>query len=290
MEGNTIFTPENNNMELPPCVVSAIGGSGTRLVAKILIEHNVYLGACFNRALDNLWFNFLMTGVEPFSQSPEVIDRLSLFMKRMYEPAAWSIKDIQEVTRIRKALIEEGIDVDGMNTYRAPYGTLTMPPQEPELHRQDRLGWKLPWSYLFADEIFKLLPGAKMLFVMRNPLDLAYSRNQNQLVRFGKYFGHDADKASPGDRLSFYLGVFDYVLSLSAKYRVSMIKFEDIIRNTKQTVSEMGEFFNIAFDLNQVQDLVTDPGTIDRYKKFPMQDFDSKDLSRLGDFGYQAEY
>ena len=287
--GNEIVIPEANSIDAPPCIVAAIGGSGTRLVANILLEHNFYLGGCFNRALDNLWFNYLMTGVAPFSGSLEASRRLSLFIKRMYAPAAWSAKDIQEVNSVRNALIEEGIDVDGMNNYKLPYITLTRIPNEPELRRPGRIGWKLPWSYLFADEIFKLLPEAKMLFVMRNPLDLVYSRNQNQLMRFGKYFGFDSNQVSPGSRLSFYLAVFDYVLSISRKYRISIVKFEDIIQYTEQTISEIGDFFKLNFDSNRVRALVTDPGTIGRYKKFPIHNFDNTDLSRLKKFGYEPD-
>src|SRR5947207_2715003 len=42
-----------------PVAVGGVGGSGTRVVAALLREAGVYLGADLNDSLDNLWFRLL---------------------------------------------------------------------------------------------------------------------------------------------------------------------------------------------------------------------------------------
>lgn len=48
------------NPSLPgPVVVGALGGSGTRLIARILMESGFFMGSDLNRERDNLWFTLL---------------------------------------------------------------------------------------------------------------------------------------------------------------------------------------------------------------------------------------
>ena len=66
-----------------PVIIGGIGGSGTRVVAEILMRIGIYLGHTLNASLDNLWFTALFK-------------RLDLFKKEQDE---------------RKAEIKKGLDI-----------------------------------------------------------------------------------------------------------------------------------------------------------------------------------
>jgi hypothetical protein len=46
-------------MQLPVVAVGGVGGSGTRLVAHVMLELGYYLGPDLNESLDTLWFTLL---------------------------------------------------------------------------------------------------------------------------------------------------------------------------------------------------------------------------------------
>ena len=69
----------------PPLVIGGLGGSGTRVVADILLAQGWYLGQDLNRAKDNLLFTLLFkrpywrkqlsNGVAPFQHHMELFER-----------------------------------------------------------------------------------------------------------------------------------------------------------------------------------------------------------------------
>jgi len=68
-----------------PVVVGGLGGSGTRVVAEILIEFGFYLGSDLNAANDNLWFTLLFKRPRWFvgSSNGEIFKALRIFEKAM---------------------------------------------------------------------------------------------------------------------------------------------------------------------------------------------------------------
>ena len=60
-----IFSPKK---QLPrdhsPVAIGGVGGSGTRLIAQLLMELGVYMGSDRNDANDNLWFTLLFKRIE----------------------------------------------------------------------------------------------------------------------------------------------------------------------------------------------------------------------------------
>ncbi len=50
---------ERRNPNRPLVAIGGMGGSGTRLIARILVECGIYMGSDLNEALDNLVFTRL---------------------------------------------------------------------------------------------------------------------------------------------------------------------------------------------------------------------------------------
>ena len=69
---------------IPPVVVGGIGGSGTRVIAEMLVELGCHIGDDLNKSLDNLWFVLLFNYPDILNISSEQFDGLlEMFFKAM---------------------------------------------------------------------------------------------------------------------------------------------------------------------------------------------------------------
>ena len=141
-----------------PYVIGATGGSGTRVVARIVRHGAMFVGTDLNASDDALgfgdysdrWINVFMGGGGARPSSPET--------------SAAMAQDLQAtVVRHLSSLLAEA------------------PPS-----RWRAWGWKEPRS-IFLLPFFDLhFPQLKFLHVIRDGRDMAYSSNQNQLLKHGR--------------------------------------------------------------------------------------------------------
>jgi len=67
-----------------PVVVGGVGGSGTRVIARMLVNLGYYIGDDLNDALDNLWFVLLFNYLDILDVAfDEFGGLLDLFVKAM---------------------------------------------------------------------------------------------------------------------------------------------------------------------------------------------------------------
>ena len=209
-------------------MVTALGGSGTRMLAAVLAAHGVYLGECFNPALDNLWLHFLLFNRDPFGSSEKLRPTIELFARRMRSPENWDDDAVAAVLRQRQWLIQAGIEVGANRNLARGCDSLLMKPGETALDLQEPWGFKYPPGYLYAPFLFDVFPGARMVFLVRHPLDMAFSPNLNQLRRFGHWLGSGVE-VTPRWQLKFWIKAYDYVNSLSKRYAVRCVDFESLV-------------------------------------------------------------
>ena len=136
--------------ELRPCVIGATGGSGTRVVARIVRAAGMYIGDDLNNYEDAL----------PFAA----------FSDRWINDyvASGSVPDPET----RRRMIEE---LDGLV-------------EEHLSHRPDDAaawGWKEPRSIYLLPFFHRHLPALRFLHVVRDGRDMAFSENQQQLKKHG---------------------------------------------------------------------------------------------------------
>jgi len=182
-----------------PVVVGGVGGSGTRVVAGMLRDLRVYTGSDLSAAGDNLWFTLLCKLPRWELEGPAAES----------EDLARSFETLERAMTGR--LTPERDDrewIDGVVTRCTTWWqTDRLPDDEPpewlrarasSLRRSRRRipsrtslwGWKEPNSHV-------LLPSLQQHFgdrlryvhVIRNGLNMAYSRNQSQAQRWGAQYG-----------------------------------------------------------------------------------------------------
>ena len=141
-----------------PVMVTALGGSGTRMIAAVLAAHGVYLGECFNPALDNLWLHFLLFNRDPFGNSEKIRPAIELFARRMRSPENWDDDAVAAVLRQRQWLIQTGIELGAHRNLARGCDSLLMKPGKTALHLQGPWGFKYPPGYLYAPFLFDVFP------------------------------------------------------------------------------------------------------------------------------------
>lgn len=220
-----------------PNAIGATGGSGTRVVARIVREGGMFTGADLNAYEDAL----------PFG---EYSDRwINEFVRAAGEPAPPEL-----LARMRG-------DLDSL--VRSHLGEL---PQSARVW-----GWKEPRSIYLVPFFDAAMPSLRFLHFIRDGRDMAFSENQNQLVKHGDaLLGDDLRKEKTPVRS---IAVWSRVNSAAADYgetrlgeRYLRVRFEDLCAEPAVTVRRVYDFFGLDGDAEAAAAEVRAPETLGRWQ------------------------
>src|SRR5688572_14749538 len=199
-----------------PNAIGATGGSGTRVVARIVREGGMFTGTDLNAYEDAL----------PFG---EYSDRwINEFVRTGGQPAPEQL-----VARMRD-------DLDSL--VRSHLSDL--PPSARVW------GWKEPRSIYLVPFFSAAMPSLRFLHFLRDGRDMAFSESQNQLVKHGDaLLGDDLRKEKTPVRS---IAVWSRVNSAAADYgeqqlgeRYLRVRFEDLCAQPEETVRSIYDFFGL---------------------------------------------
>jgi hypothetical protein len=217
--------------EVPgPNVIGATGGSGTRVVARIVRRGGMFIGASLNASEDALefgdyadrWVNRLRTA--PSSPLPPTI-------------RAAMIDDLHAT--VDRHLAQLDADAGAW-------------------------GWKEPRSIILLPFLAPQLAGLKFLHLIRDGRDMAYSSNQNQLSRHGpvllgdRYAGASPPVRSIALWSDLNLSTAEYGETV-LRERYLRIRFEDLCRTPAATIRRIFEFFGLVGDPDAIAALEVRP-------------------------------
>lgn len=195
-----------------PIVVGGVGGSGTRLVAQVLLDLGFHLGNDLNASFDNLWFTLLLMRPRWFNAEPSAIagevDVALTILGRALRGEALSAAE----TALATAAAEETRRV-GYSLTPAGAGTGDWNVEPGESWAHARLaslleatraappaavgwGWKEPNSHVFLPELDRAFDRLRFVLVVRHGLDMAFSDNRHQLVNWGARYGVGAGRGA----------------------------------------------------------------------------------------------
>lgn len=242
-----------------PNIIGATGGSGTRVVARIVREAGLYMGTNHNNYEDALdfagfsdrWINsFVAHGLDglPEGERGEMVDDLD-------------------------AVIQTHL--------------LHKPPGD------SRWGWKEPRSIYLVPFFHSLMPKLRFLHFIRDGRDMAFSENQNQLNWHGEAV------LTPGElrrkKPARSLTLWSKVNSAAAEYgeqhlrdQYLRVRFEDLCTKPAETIAQILGFFGLDGDVDRAAAEVRPPDTLGRWQKRrakvieELQSVGEPALSRLG--------
>jgi hypothetical protein len=103
-------------------------------------------------------------------------------------------------------------------------------------------GWKEPNTHLVIERLWQRLPRLRYVHVVRNGVDMAYSRNQNQLRLWGAHVLGEDGPIAPGRSLAYWCAVHRRMQRLLAKdpHRMYWLDYDALCQQPR---IETGKFF-----------------------------------------------
>lgn len=266
--------------ELSPVIVGGIGGSGTRVIAEILIELGYFMGNDLNVSSDNLLF----THIFKHKQIPHLTDTDFQSLVNMYIKDMTGEKkltpsdgknlqkivgnDIDITTWISKRINQPSID--SFDTRKSP----------------SLWGWKEPNSHVIINRLKKNIPHAKYIHLIRNGYDMAHSNNQNQLKFWGEYFLNQKIENTPRYSFKYWCSTYKNIITYKQQYpdTTLLINYEDLCFQPKISLRALCAFLNISTDeqtITKLSSKIKAPNSIGRYKQFGLDIFDESDIAFL---------
>ena len=221
-----------------PNIIGGTGGSGTRVVARIVRHAGMFIGTNLNVSEDALdfgdysdrWINIFRAG--PLSQLPPTT-------------RAEMIDDLQAT-------------VDRHLTHLDAHARAW--------------GWKEPRSIFLLPFLASQFSVLKFLHVVRDGRDMAYSANQNQLNKHGHVLLGDrhAGASQPVRSIALWsrlnLSTAEYGETV-LRERYLRIRFEDLCHAPAPTILRIFEFFGLAGDVDEIAGLeVKPPSSLGRWR------------------------
>jgi hypothetical protein len=241
-------------------LIGGVGGSGTRVVAKIVRELGFYIGSNLNVSLDNLdW---------PGDRSL-VLDKSKTDQEKLVEIR-------KDLSAFAKKMVLQADELGYQETFWAS---------------------KVPGSFFFLPFLNQTFSNLHYIHLVRNGLDMAFSKNKNQLNRWGSFFDVYPDKEHPHkSQLKYWARANEYALDLCSTLlgeRHIVLRFEDICLEKEKSVKKILEFLNkkdSAESINKLIKLIEPPDSLGRYKELIQPGmFDKQDIQVVKELGYNLE-
>lgn len=269
-----------------PLAIGGVGGSGTRLVAQLVAGLGYQLGVDLNRALDDRWFAWLFRHVDTLSMPDELfLTLLDLYFAARHHPRELSPAEIALLEQISERQ-KRNFSTDWLNERLSLLRERMLQRNQHEA----RWAWKAPNTHMLLEKLLRARPDLYYIHVVRNGLDMAYSKNQNQLKRWGSQF-FSQFSLTPYWSLRFWCVVQRRVAKIKQQYplNVHIVRFDSFCIDPNQHVSEISRFLGIDSadsTINRLCDLVRPPASIGRFRNYGTSEFDSADIEYVREWGF----
>lgn len=227
-------------MRKDPVIIGGVGGSGTRVFSKITRGLGIYMGSDFGKAGDAVAFqNFHRTWITPaLTKKYQLSESEETAVKRCFFDCASRV--LSEIP-----------------TPDSPWG------------------YKHPGSLLMLPVLHKMLPLMKFIHVIRNGLDMAYSKNKTQLGRFGHLVldRNERRQSLPAQTISYWAKANLRASEYGEKFlkeRYLCIRFEELCDEPVRVIGKIGDFLGMQktdeAKLSQAVSEVITPDSVGRWR------------------------
>lgn len=286
-----------------PLVIGGLGGSGTRVVAKLAIELGFDLGNDLDQRLDDRWFNLLFFRPDWLrgkvdAGSNEVRVGLDLMRKQALGRPALRLADIRFIAGAWRDVSRR----TELSRHPSVWGAgriWRFMRSRPNSSKASGWGWKEPISHLVAPDLLSHFPDARYIHVMRHGLDMAHSSNRGQQGKFGALFGlpkpPKGQWLTPQQRLRFWIRANRRIvdgIGTSLPARTHLLRFDDLCEAPELEIARLTEFLGIdigAEQLRRLGMLVVPPDSIGQYRSDDLAGHDEADLQAVADLGFSLE-
>lgn len=270
-----------------PVAIGGVGGSGTRLIARLLLELGWYLGGDLNESYDNLWFTLLFKRWEILGLADAEFAALTqTFVRRMGGEAGWDPGDLPDLADLARE-DRPGHPADWL---QARYVSLRdLPPRA----GSEPWGWKEPNTHLVVNRLRRNIPNLRYIHVMRHGLDMAYSANQNQVKLWGTLAFGKAVPADPYHSLKYWRWAHERVIRHCAPLGADflMLNYDWLCRHPDQGLDQLISFLGAdepaeAQVKDHLRNLIQVPTSLGRFRECGVTAFDPDDVAYVRALGF----
>jgi hypothetical protein len=271
--------------------IGALGGSGTRAVAQVLIESGIYMGDDLNEPNDNLIFTRLFKN-PPFYRNASrnsLNARLGVFKEYM-ERNHLSLKNAA-------ILIKSTIDNPIFQKNRKLYSNVLKKISNRTMKREI-WGWKAPNTHIYINEIYNYFESLKYIHVIRHGLDMAFSNNKQQLLSWGYKYDIHLNGDETEDEMSYKQ--LDYWVKSTKESIIKGKKLGDdfllinhslFCQQPKEQVDRMLSFVGCDISEEVLRNLYKIPkitSSQGRFKDFDLSIFDKNQIDFVKELGFEV--
>lgn len=227
--------------DYPYISIGGVGGSGTRLVASIVIESGYQFGNDMNESNDTLSFTLFFKDRTILSISDDEFRyRLLVFLKSL-SGHKLSIDEINFANSLSK------LDRTQHSASWLSERVTRLSAPSVSANCNYRMGWKEPNTHIVIERLFQNLPAMKYIHVVRNGVDMAYSSNQNQVEFWGMDVSPET-RVNPEQSLDWWCKVQGRMLQLRDRYpsRILIFRFEDLLAYPQRSIELLLHFCEIT--------------------------------------------
>lgn len=288
-----------------PVIVGGLGGSGTRVLAQILVEIGFYLGRDLNPAYDNLWFTLLfrrprwLTGRSV--DEKKIAGGLKVLEKAMLNSSRLSLSDWYLLSSIVCS-----VALKGHNHRKDGRGCWPLIRARNFVTAGSRLdltyfrgwGWKEPCSHVYLPYFKESFPQCKYIHVVRHGLDMAFSRKQKQLYHYGALYGVEPlplGKFFPKSSLQYWIRANQKAINVGESSLGSNflhVDFDDLCLYPERNIARLLEFLEVTLqevDMTALCQIPCLPESMGRFKKEDLSIFSKAELDSVKHFGYSVD-
>ncbi len=287
-----------------PVVVGGVGGSGTRLIADILMSIGYHMGFDLNASQDNLGFTLLFKRPQWYQTKMGCMEGyvrrgLGIFSRAMTQPQPLWLDpaEMQFFLNAVFSMYRHGHDHlgSGKGTWSLQRAANLLGPKLRDPGSYCGWGWKEPNSHIYLQWLDRCYPGLKYVHVIRNGLDMAYSANQAQLYNWGFIWGIDRnriDREPAAASLDFWIHANHHVMRIGQTMgtrRFMLLNYDSLCENPQAELSALFGFLGVDTAGNSFKNNIAKikpPESIGRYRKFNSGVFAETQLEQVREMGF----
>lgn len=278
--------------ETTAVAVGGVGGSGTRVVARVLQKIGFDMGSDLNDSLDDLGFTalFKRPALWPLGQhTGDLVAALEIYLTGRGVVTPHTISLMQHQERTQQLLKQIGGEIawleEGSLADRAPHlcsigGTTEL------------WGWKEPNTHVVLPFLLTALPNLSYIHVIRHGVDMAFSSNQTQVQLWGQALGNGCLEDAPAHRsVSYWCSAHRRMVELSRLHpgRIYLLRLESLFESQRHLAKDLSEFLHrpeLATDLEQAFGEIERPPTLGRHKTKETLKLSQENRATLESLGY----
>nr|WP_321465029.1 sulfotransferase [uncultured Desulfobulbus sp.] len=271
--------------------IGALGGSGTRAIAEVLIQSGVYFGDDLNSPNDNLIFTRLFKDPTFYKNASqhEINKRLFVFREYMGKNRL----SFHNAGVLLRASLANQMYKNNKKLFLGIMRRWLSAPKKRELW-----GWKEPNTQIFLNEIYDYFDSLKYIHIVRHGLDMAFSNNKQQLVNWGFKYNISLNGNETTDEISYlqleyWIRSTEDVLKKAKNLGNSflLINHSKFCDHPEKEVDRILEFLNLKIEHTKLMQLYKIPkktSTVGRFKKQNIAIFDKRQIDFVRQMGFEV--